>query len=105
MRLDGASERSALHFKEDIKKYEFEHTSDSTNTVGSFSERRTQLYGVVQGNITHPKASDTATVTGVRAHDGALTNQRADRQISGGQPAGPATRFDGQIHAIITHRL
>ncbi|WP_438269173.1 scabin-related ADP-ribosyltransferase [Mycobacterium simiae] len=105
LELDGASDQSTLHYKEDVGTYEFEHTSDSTNTVGAFAEWRDQLYGVVQGNIGNSKVSETAAATVARVHDAALTNQRADRQISGGQTAEPGTRFHGKIKGVITYRL
>ncbi|MEC4764349.1 NUDIX domain-containing protein, partial [Mycobacterium sherrisii] len=105
LELDGASEQSTLRYKEDVGTYEFEHTSDSTNTVGGFAEWRDQLYAVVQGNIANSKVSETAAATGARVHDSALTNQRADRQISGGQTAEPGTRFHGKIRGVITYRL
>ncbi|WP_044506242.1 hypothetical protein, partial [Mycobacterium simiae] len=100
---DGTSERSQLHFKETVAKYEFEHTADPTNTVGTLDEGRTQTYAVVQGNVTHPNASETATAMASRTHDTALTNQRADRQISGGQTAEAAARFHGNVEGVIRH--
>ncbi|BBX39881.1 WXG100-like domain-containing protein [Mycobacterium simiae] len=104
-RVDGASEESELHFKESIDKYEFEHTSDPTNIVGSFDERRGVLYAGVQGSLSHPAASDSAAIIGSRTHDSSLRSQRADRQISGGQTAEPGTRFHGTIKAAIDYRL
>ncbi|MYS20623.1 hypothetical protein GA0115240_12161, partial [Streptomyces sp. DvalAA-14] len=105
LQLDGASPRSELHFKDETKKYEFEHSSDPTNAVGSLVDGRTTYLAGVQGNIAHPKASDTAALLGSREHQWALTNQRADRQISGGQTTEPGTRFHGTVQAVITHRL
>ncbi|MFP1155241.1 hypothetical protein ACK280_24655 [Mycobacterium sherrisii] len=100
---DGSSEQSQLHFKERVAKYEFEHTADPTNTVGTLDEGRFQTYAVVQGSLTHPNASETATAMASRTHDTALTNQRADRQISGGQTAEPGVRFDGNVEGAIRH--
>ncbi|WP_254902300.1 hypothetical protein [Mycobacterium simiae] len=100
---DGTSERSQLHFKETVAKYEFEHTADPTNTVGTLDEGRTQTYAVLQGSVTHPNVSETATAMASRTHDTALTNQRADRQISGGQTAEAAARFHGNVESVIRH--
>ncbi|WP_232002942.1 NUDIX domain-containing protein, partial [Mycobacterium sp. 1245801.1] len=104
LQLDGADERSALKFKEQIDSYEFEHTSDSSNAVGSFEERRVTSYWALQGNVSHPKASDTANLIRPRVHDVALTEQRVDRQISGGQTNEPGTRFHGNIQAVISYK-
>jgi hypothetical protein len=105
LRLDGASETSKLHFKDQIGKYEFEHSSDSTTVVGSLTEGRSSYLAGIQGNTSHPNASDTATLLGSRDHQWAVNRQRADRQVSGGQTTEPGTRFHGNIQAVITHRL
>ncbi|OBI96313.1 NUDIX hydrolase [Mycobacterium sp. 1465703.0] len=102
--VNGASEASSLDFAGDTK-YEFEHTSDNTNTVGSAAQQRRVRFGAVQANVSHPNASDTAAFIRARTHDSGLTNLRSDRQVSGGQTAEPATRFKGQVEARIAHRF
>ncbi|OBA57210.1 hypothetical protein A5647_24340 [Mycobacterium sp. 1100029.7] len=105
LRLDGASKDSELHFKENVEKYEYEHTSDSTNTVGSSVQSRTVVYGGAQANFTHPDVTITPTLLGLRTHDSALNEVIADRQVSGAQTAEPSTRFHGTVKATITHKL
>ena len=94
-----------LKFKAHAEAYEFDHSSKSTNIVGSLSEGRSQYFIDVQGNVTHPNTSDTPDFVGIRERLWALTGQRADRQVSGAKTIEPGTRFGGTIDAVITHLL
>ncbi len=111
-RLDGAAANSELSVPKDIeqryiKDYEFEHSSDPTSTIGTFKDGRSTLVVGVQGNVSAPAAhlNETATLFGRRDHEWAQIDQRADRQISGGQTTEPGTRFAGNIRAVLTHVL
>src|SRR5262249_54490709 len=81
--VDGSSSESQLSFKDTIEKYEFEHSSDPTSVIGSFSEGRLRGVGGVTGNVTHANVTWTSGLLGAYDHDWTLVRQRADRQISG----------------------
>ncbi|MDV3128455.1 hypothetical protein M1247_26340 [Mycobacterium sp. 21AC1] len=105
LRLDGSADASALQFKENVKEYEFEHSSDPSSIVGSFDEGRRTYVAGAQAGLTHTNASHTMGLFGLREHQWSESTQRTDRQISGGQTTEPGTRFEGNIQAVVAYRL
>ncbi|MGV9803277.1 WXG100-like domain-containing protein [Mycobacterium sp. NPDC003449] len=105
LRLDGSPDASSLRFKENVGEYEFEHSSDPSSVIGSFDEGRRTYVAGAQAGLTHPNASHTMGLFGVREHQWSDSTQRTDRQISGGQTTEPGTRFEGDIRAVVAYRL
>ena len=105
LQLDGSATESELRFvNEETRDGEFEQTSDSTVDAGRQTESRVVALGGVQGAITHPNATDTAALLISRERQRIISQQRADRQISGARNEEPATRLEGRIQAVITTR-
>lgn len=105
LRMDGSPAVSSLAFKENVKDYEFEHSSDPSSVTGSFDEGRRTYVAGAQASLTHPNATHTTGVFGVREHQWSESKQRTDRQISGGQTVEPATRFEGDIRGVVSYRV